>query len=95
MCGFFRFRAALTRGLFCLEKVMKFSHLNEEAKQQARAALCAVVSSTSWRTDSPQVVGQTVAAAFIALEQYDSNPEAQPVIIGVDDKINISITTKP
>lgn len=74
---------------------MKFHELREETKQRARDALCAVVARGSVNSASAKLAGETVAAAFIAMEQYESETVGQPTLIGCDGKLSISITTKP
>ncbi|WP_261154359.1 hypothetical protein [Serratia ficaria] len=74
---------------------MKFHELHEETKERARDALCAVVARGSVNSGSAKLAGETIAAAFIAMEQYESEPGIQPMLIGADGKLNISITTKP
>ncbi|MBH3044779.1 hypothetical protein I5R11_02040 [Serratia marcescens] len=74
---------------------MKFHELHEETKERARDALCAVVARGSVSSSSAKLAGETVAAAFIAMEQYESEPAAQPTLVGCDGEVNIRITTKP
>ncbi|WP_440495359.1 hypothetical protein [Serratia sarumanii] len=72
---------------------MKFSDLRTETKEHARAALSAVIAKGSVSSASAKLAGETVAAAFIAMEQYESEPVEQPMLIGCDGKLNICITT--
>ncbi|MGW8665690.1 hypothetical protein [Serratia ureilytica] len=75
---------------------MKFHELHEETKERARDALCAVIARGSVNSGSAKLAGETIAAAFIAMEQYESEPVEQPTLIGCDGKLNICITnTKP
>ncbi|WP_213873278.1 hypothetical protein [Serratia marcescens] len=74
---------------------MKFSDLRTETKEHARAALSAVIAKGSVSYGSAELAGATVAAAFIAMEQYESEPAAQPTLVGCDGEVNIRITTKP
>ncbi|WP_060431989.1 hypothetical protein [Serratia marcescens] len=74
---------------------MKFHELHTQTKEHARAALSAAIAKGSVSPDSAELAGATVAAAFIAMEQYESEPAAQPTLIGCDGKLNICITTKP
>ncbi|HGM5165085.1 TPA: hypothetical protein ACKPZB_001425 [Serratia marcescens] len=74
---------------------MKFSDLRTETKEHARAALSAVIAKGSVSSGSAKLAGETVAAAFIAMEQYESEPAAPPTLVGCDGEVNIRITTKP
>ncbi|WP_192974113.1 hypothetical protein [Serratia marcescens] len=74
---------------------MKFQELHEETKERARDALCAVVARGSVSSASAKLAGETVAAAFIAMEQYESEPAGKKVPIGDGANVNICITTKP
>lgn len=74
---------------------MKFHELHTQTKEHARAALSAVIAKGSVSSDSAKLAGETVAAAFIAMEQYESEPADQPTLIGCDGEVNIRITTKP
>ncbi|HFQ6840888.1 hypothetical protein I5N18_16285 [Serratia marcescens] len=74
---------------------MKFHELHEETKERARDALCAVVARGSVSSSSAKLAGETVAAAFIAMEQYESEPADQSMLVGCDGEVNIRITTKP
>lgn len=74
---------------------MKFHELQEETKERARDALCAVVARGSVNSGSAKLAGETVAAAFIAMEQYESKPAGKKVPIGDGANVNICITTKP
>ena len=73
---------------------MKFHELHEETKERARCTVCGC-SQSSVNSASAKLAGETVAAAFIAMEQYESEPADQPMLIGCDGKLSISITTKP
>lgn len=83
------------RGLFNLESTMKFSDLHPQTKEHARAALSAVIAKGSVNSDSAELAGAAVAAAFIAMEQYESEPAGKKVPIGDGANVNICITTKP
>ncbi|WP_273835656.1 hypothetical protein [Serratia marcescens] len=74
---------------------MRFSDLRTETKEHARAALSAVIAKGSVSSGSAKLAGETVAAAFIAMEQYESEPADQPTLVGCDGEVNIRITTKP
>ncbi|MDP8733164.1 hypothetical protein QZP90_06475 [Serratia marcescens] len=74
---------------------MKFSDLRTETKEHARAALSAVIAKGSVSSDSAKLAGETIAAAFIAMEQYESEPAGKKVPIGDGANVNICITTKP
>lgn len=74
---------------------MKFHELHEETKERARDALCAVVARGGVNSGSAKLAGETVAAAFIAMEQYESEPAGKKVPIGDGANVNICITTKP
>lgn len=73
---------------------MKFSDLRTETKEHARAALSAVIAKGSVSSDSAKLAGETVAAAFIAMEQYESEPHTIE-LQGADGKVFFSISTKP
>ncbi|HEJ6970375.1 TPA: hypothetical protein SMF36_000324 [Serratia marcescens] len=73
---------------------MKFSHLPDGAKSQAREALKHALTACHGVTDV-EALGQAIAGAYIAMEGYESEPADQPMLIGCDGKLNISITTKP
>ncbi|MGP2735752.1 hypothetical protein [Serratia bockelmannii] len=53
---------------------MKFSELPESSKDRAREALCAVIRN-GVNSASAKLAGETVAAAFIAMEHHDDAPE--------------------
>ncbi|EIV3799595.1 hypothetical protein MAK22_000223 [Klebsiella aerogenes] len=55
---------------------MRFSDLSSDAKQHALAALGILISGAS-QVDivSSKVLGEGVAAAFIAMERFDSTPD--------------------
>ncbi len=55
---------------------MKFTDLSSSAKQHALAALEALISGSS-KVDvgSSKHLGEGVAAAFIAMERFDSAPD--------------------
>ncbi|MDS0778218.1 hypothetical protein OSC13_09950 [Serratia marcescens] len=72
---------------------MKFNELHEETKERARDALCAVVARGSVNSASAKLAGETVAAAFIAMEQYESGPDGYE-IHGPDGKVLFSFSTK-
>lgn len=74
---------------------MKFSDLRTETKEHARAALSAVIAKGSVSSASAKLAGETVAAAFIAMEQYESEPAGKKVPICDGANVNICITTKP
>ncbi|MGK0688728.1 hypothetical protein ACSFC0_25610 [Serratia marcescens] len=74
---------------------MKFHELHEETKERARDALCAVIARGSVNSGSAKLAGETIAAAFIAMEQYESEPAGKNVPIGDGANVNICITTKP
>lgn len=73
---------------------MKFSHLPDGAKSQAREALKHAITACHGVTDV-EALGQAIAGAYIAMEGYESEPADQPTLIGCDGKLNIFITTKP
>ncbi|HIE6477049.1 hypothetical protein P9A06_25750 [Serratia marcescens] len=73
---------------------MKFSHLPDGAKSQAREALKHALTACHGVTDV-EALGQAIAGAYIAMEGYESEPADQSMLVGCDGEVNIRITTKP
>lgn len=73
---------------------MKFHELHEETKERARDALCAVIARGAVNSGSAKLAGETIAAAFIAMEQYESETHTID-LQGADGKVFFSISTKP
>jgi hypothetical protein len=69
---------------------MKFNDLHEETKERARDALCAVIARGSVNSAQAKAAGEYVAAAFIAMEQFESEPSDKS-IIGHDGHVTIHI----
>ncbi|MFN1146811.1 hypothetical protein [Serratia liquefaciens] len=69
---------------------MKFSDLHTETKEHARAALSAVIAKGPVSSADAKIAGETVAAAFIAMEQFESDP-GNKSIIGRDGHVSIHI----
>lgn len=69
---------------------MKFSELPPETKGRAREALGDVIAKGSVNSLEAKVAGECVAAAFIAMEQFESEP-GDKSIIGRDGQVIIHI----
>lgn len=69
---------------------MKFYDLHEETKERARDALCAVIARGSVSSAQAKAAGECVAAAFIAMEQFESE-SGDKSIIGRDIHVSINI----
>ncbi|HAT2906987.1 TPA: hypothetical protein I8393_002455 [Serratia marcescens] len=72
---------------------MKFSHLPDGAKLQAREALKHVLTTCHGVIDV-EALGQAIAGAYIAMEGYESEPQTVE-LQGADGKVFFSISTKP
>ncbi|HID9279669.1 hypothetical protein ACUNGS_00315 [Serratia sp. IR-2025] len=72
---------------------MKFSHLPDGAKSQAREALKHVLT-TSHGVIDVEALGQAIAGAYIAMEGYESEPHTVE-LQGADGQVFFSISTKP
>ncbi|MGQ6183083.1 hypothetical protein ACUNGU_08795 [Serratia sp. IR-2025] len=90
----YRQRLRLVADPYILEFTMKFSHLPDGAKLQAREALKHVLTTCHGVIDV-EALGQAIAGAYIAMEGYESEPADQPMLVGCDGEVNIRITTKP
>ncbi|MBN5438868.1 hypothetical protein JY545_03640 [Serratia marcescens] len=71
---------------------MKFSQLPDGAKSQAREALKQTLMACHGVTDV-EALGQAIAGAYIAMEQYKSEPHTID-LQGADGRVFFSISTK-
>lgn len=69
---------------------MKFSDLPPETKGRAREALGSIIAKGSVNSSDAKAAGECVAAAFIAMEQFESE-SGDMSITGRDAQVTIHI----